>query len=255
MDPLDLTFNDLKVKCIGEMQIPDRLQAVDNIISNLINSPFDTSIINKIPTSHFIANPYLLKRLSEIFPKNIPAYKKMDQYFENNQYIFHGDNCYTFEGVFHSVACDNLDDLQNKVEFESIDINQNEKDQSLIDIACMNGSEMCFKYLKLKGAKISYDTTIYAIQGGNKNIVFSLFNDKFFEITSEHLRTALKYHHNDIFDWLLETKGSTGNLDVCECFYYGNLKGFLFLLENGLIHVDQITIKYTIHHDFIILLY
>lgn len=158
------------------------------------------------------------------------------------------DKIFPVEKIFHLVALDKLDEFVDEISMEIFDINEkNMKNYSLIDVACKYGSEKCFTYLKLKGATISEQTSIYAIEGGNKNIIISLYNNSNFEITDKHLTAALKYHHNEIFDWLLETKGSIGDLNIAECFYYYNLKGLLFLIENGF----EINSKYVFQKLFI----
>lgn len=233
---------------LGEIVIPPGLQALTHIISCLADSPCDEVLMDeifdaiKISSDNYTSIAYILNKFSYIFPKRCSAYAKIYQSMKSkfnydfNPRVFHikeENEIFPSGSIEHLIVWDKYDDFVLKIENDSIDINREIDQRSLIDIACKFSSENCFTYLKLKGAIISQSTYTLAIEGGNKNIIMSLYNDMSFEIKGYHLITALKYHHNDIFEWLLETKGYFEYLVPTDCFYYGNVFGLLFLAMNG----------------------
>lgn len=96
---------------------------------------------------------------------------------------------------------------------------------SLIDFASFKGSVYCFKYLLLNKATVSKNTIELAFYSGNTEIIRILED----EIDLENcLRITAKYFHNDIFDWLIETKGAkTGQIKSTE-----NIHALRYKLEN-----------------------
>lgn len=247
---MNKNINDLKIKSINDLVIPKQFQGYVQLMELLRNNQHDDSSINELIKliDNYSLRPdfieYLLISMLHPFPhKKSSLYeileilhkKKIIKGESWKQFIFES---FENDRIIQSIVWDKIDEFLTEIEKETIDINQEIGDKAfglytLIDFSCKYGSENCFTLLKCKGASISDKTSIYAVEGGNKNIILSLYNDYHFKITDKHLTTALKYHHNDIFDWLLETQGFIGDLNVTECFLYLNIKGLLFLIENG----------------------
>lgn len=242
-------LEDLHTKFISDLVIPKQLEPLCNLISCLTTYELDdeSSIkkIFKLIDDHSI-NPvtvvYILQALSSAFPKKSSSLSNIiEMMYERSTIpsikspfkIVDLDRQYKVGTVLHAIVWDNLTDLINETEKKNFNLNKVYKAMSLIEYACAFGSENCFTYLKLKGATISKHTPIFAVKGGNKNIITSLFDDSCFEITDYTLKCALMYHQNDIFDWLLQTKGSIESLNIEECSFYGNVKGMLYLIDNG----------------------
>lgn len=250
------SYDDLKVNKIEDLKIPESLQKLVNIMSQLVNNPLIDEQINQIfsETCELIDNTsinmlYILDHISIIFPKHILSYAKIYKMlkekfkFENDLKlnsnierinIENASNIYPVGSVFHAVAWDKYDELVLEAQKSDFDINQRSKDLlelSLINVACKYGSEKCFKFLKLQGAEIKKKTFLYAIEGGNVDIIMTLYNDGF-KIKEEHLNNALEFYHYQIFDWLLETKGSIDEIGFKPVFY-GNIPALFFLAENG----------------------
>lgn len=240
-------LTDLQFKSIDELTIPPQFQAVTALTSYLVDNQFNENLINEAfrlindSSIGYECIAHILNSLSLAFPKKCSLFSKLYKMMQEQKHFttpgtyFENKNLDLLKtDIIRLVECDNLDDLIIEAEKESFDIDKVYSGFTLMDAACKLGAEKCFAYLKLRGSYISNNTSIYAIESGNKNIIMALFNDNHFVITDEHLTAALKYHHNDIFDWLLETRGSIGNLNIAQCFCYGNIKGLLFLIENGL---------------------
>ena len=110
----------------------------------------------------------------------------------------------------------------------------NTENVSLIDFAAFFGSIKCFKFLLLNGSNTK-NTGKYAVAGGNLEILHLCEqNHSTFEGSYE---AAIKYHRNDIFHYLYETKiieiedlTSLGN----ECIFSDNFEIFSFLVQQGL---------------------
>lgn len=269
---MEKSFNDLQIKSISELTVPKQLEGIIQLTSCLANSQLEDSLVFKLINEYSICPDFikfLLESMSLIFPQRSSSFSNIckmmqEQKMIENFKILEFEKLFPPGSIFHSIALDDLDGLIAEIEKENFDIDTvysyyqsafrsiDSDDYTLIDLACKFGSEKCFALLKLKGATISDKTYIYAVEGGNKSILLSLYNDKNFEITDDHLTAALKYYNNDIFDWLLEMKGSIKDINVAEFFSYGNLKGLLFLIENGLnIDNEYIFSKYVYIFDFL----
>ncbi|OHT12467.1 hypothetical protein TRFO_17606 [Tritrichomonas foetus] len=86
------------------------------------------------------------------------------------------------------------------------------KKVSFVQLAALFQSVSCFKYLMLNNADLK-DTMDYAIAGGNIEIIRLLENtipkdeneEKEWEVAAV---IAITYHHNNILEWIFETKNS-----------------------------------------------
>lgn len=270
---MEKKLNELQMKSISELTIPEQFQGFVHLTSNLINNQLDDSNfceIFKIIDDYSINMTYivsLLNKLSHIYPQKSSSfsnlYKMMQEKYTTVKFndIMYFDIVIPTDSLLHLIIFDKIEEFNSEIGKENFDINQVIKYEiipsrfycqyTLIDAACKYGSEKCFMLLKLKGASISEQTSIYAVEGGNKNILVELFNCNEFEITDKHFTAALKYNHNDIFDWLLETKGSIGDLNAAECFSFWNIKGLLFLIENGF----NINNQYIFNKLFILMIF
>lgn len=243
-----MRIENLRYKRVDEIIVPDQFKLLIHVTKCLATSDqIKDSLIDEIlyiikNSTNFTSIAYILNNLSYIFPRNASSYYKIYkamqelkpfEFTPKKLYIKENEEIFPVENIFHYVAWDKLDELIIKMEKEQYDIDYKENDMSLIDAACKYGSEKCFFYFKLKRAKITDKTFLLALEGGNKNIIISLYVDEEFIIADTHLLMALKFHHNDVFEWMLENKEAIGNVGAGETFGFGNLAGLLFLLENG----------------------
>lgn len=78
------------------------------------------------------------------------------------------------------------------------------ENMTLIELAAFCSSIECFKYLLLNGAKQNERLPIFAVCGGNDEIIH-ICEQNNLEFKDE-VEFSLKYHHIEIFQWLIETK-------------------------------------------------
>lgn len=78
------------------------------------------------------------------------------------------------------------------------------ENMTLIEMTAFCSSIECFKYLLLNETKLSKRLPIFAICGGNAEIIH-ICEQNNLEFKDE-IEYSLKYHHIDIFRWLIETK-------------------------------------------------
>lgn len=84
----------------------------------------------------------------------------------------------------------------------------------------------------LNADKIPHDTVLYAIAGGNKEIIEFLFKNKYsFDYT---FKIAVIYHRNELFDLLLNI-GKQKPLDEETCNALFNHKAYMYIQE----HIDK----------------
>lgn len=230
----EIKFEDLKVKRIKELIIPEPFKEVVQLVSDLVNDELDDFSIYKM--FNFIKSSsiniscvlFILSSLIDLNTDRTPFYLEICKLINHPRKL--DPSIFHINGIEEVIKYDRLADLVIEIEEKSYDEN---KLYDLFEYACKYGSENCFAYLKHKITKISEHSFTTAIRGGNKNIINSIYNDCVTEITRLHLETALKYHQNDIFDWLLEKRGSIPEFNPTEFIQYGNLKAFVFLIENG----------------------
>lgn len=284
-------YNLLKVKKLEDLEIPPCYQPIIKLEKELVNIPHEDEKINSIydeicecidekrVTKETIA--YLVCSMPRIRPKNILIYasifkcllnkygfdfEPLDAEFNvilNSMGLNYGIpspcknydeilSIYPADTVFHACAWNELTFLEEAFNSGSFDINQKCNDLSLIDIACKYGSDECFMYLKLLGAEITDKTSIYAVEGGNKNIILSLYHDGL-KLKNEHLQAAINYHHNEVFEWMIEAKVLIGEFNAMEAIYYGNYEAFLFISENEF-EINDTCRVYHFYFTFIILI-
>ena len=137
-------------------------------------------------------------------------------------------NLYDKESPLYYIAWDKVDELKSK--FPNIDVNNRIDLLTLLDCSIKFGSELCFNYLKNKGAKYSINSERYAVQGGNKNIFSQMLEDGF--LFNDMINTALDYHNYEIAEYLKSNLGQVPD-SLAQSLYYGNYNIASYLLSNG----------------------
>lgn len=96
--------------------------------------------------------------------------------------------------------------LQKHQEIQLIDVGIRETIKTLLDVAAISGKSDMYEYFATHDIEPTAATVCYAVIGGNINIVTSLIDviSAMDSIEKEFaLEYAVKYHRNDIADWLL----------------------------------------------------
>ena len=130
-----------------------------------------------------------------------------------------------------------LDDVEKLVfslsgiETKTCEIKADNKSYSIIDYSAKCGAVKSFKYLLVNDCALMPKTLKYAIKGGNEEIIQILVQNGF--VFNYFLETAIKYHHNEIGNWLIENYRQ-GEIDPFVCLRYENTLGFCYFLFNGI---------------------
>lgn len=131
------------------------------------------------------------------------------------------DGCGQKDFLSQSIKNDDVDTFQSIVTSHMIDIHKKGIKLSIfegirgeitfIDYSAFCGSLKCFKYLFLEKVPISSKTFNYAVQGGNNEIIHILDQDNndFKRKDLNSIKSAIRYHRNDIFDWLFENSSTS----------------------------------------------
>lgn len=139
------------------------------------------------------------------------------------------------------IAEDDVEALQEIVAAPGTDLNHyyHVKEGNLltlIQISAFFGSIKCFKYMLLNGAdlykecifqknKKSSTITPFAIMGGNIEII-RILEQHNFHTTAEHLKYAIRHHHSEIFQWLLERfPQAISPKNAINCIKYEYIRG------------------------------
>ena len=99
---------------------------------------------------------------------------------------------------------------------------------SPLDLCCIFGSLECFKFLYARNCEIKNSTLIFAIEGGNREIINILRN----KYLGDYIMTSIICHRYDLTQWLLE-KFTIGSISLPDCITYYNFDAFLYFLDHG----------------------
>ncbi|EAX92610.1 hypothetical protein TVAG_178870 [Trichomonas vaginalis G3] len=137
-------------------------------------------------------------------------------------------NLFSKGSPLYYIAWDKIDELKNT--YPNFDTNKEIKGMTPLDCAIKYGSELCFNFLKNMGAKYTNNSSIYAIQNGNKNIFMQMIDDG--QTFDNMIHTALEYHNIEIAEYLKSNFGQ--HLDsIADCMHFGNFDIASYLLTNG----------------------
>ena len=120
--------------------------------------------------------------------------------------------------------------------------NRNGKDYRLADAAIFYNAEQCLNFIAVNTSVQDSDFLNYACMAGNTRWIRDLHSNGI-QLEHRHLRSALKYHRNDLFAWILEDAlhlsiprshqmmGSPQRTFDSMAIDFGNTEAFLMLLE------------------------
>ena len=137
-------------------------------------------------------------------------------------------NIYPPDSPFYYVAWDKVDALKSR--FPNLDVNEKfGQCFTLLDCVIKYGSELCFNYLINIGAKYTFISEDYAVQGGNKTIFMRLIDDG--HSFDKMINTAIDYRNFEIAEYLQCNFGQIPD-SLAESMYFGNFDVASFLLSN-----------------------
>ncbi|EAY04589.1 hypothetical protein TVAG_233250 [Trichomonas vaginalis G3] len=138
-------------------------------------------------------------------------------------------NIFSDDSPLHFIAWDKVDELKSKFPNLEIDETINFRFTPL-DCACNFGSELCFNYLKNKGAQYSKDSAKLAIKGRNKNIFMQMIEDG--QSFDNIINTALDYRNYEVAEYLKTKLGQKPD-SLAESLHFGNYDIASYLISNG----------------------
>ncbi len=103
------------------------------------------------------------------------------------------------------------------------------KGKTMLQTCSEYGSIKCFKSLLRNGCPLNKELCKSSIIGGNTEIINILESVDF--SFKNCLKIAIKYHRNDIFDWLLK-QDECEMISPEECLKYYNIGAFQFIIKN-----------------------
>ena len=102
--------------------------------------------------------------------------------------------------------------------------------QSLLSFCAFYGSIKCFKYFVNNNTDIVEENCLFAIAGGNFEIIHIL-EQKGQQFDTNSFEIAIKFHRNDIGDWLI-LNFDTFIIPLQLCLEYFNEEAFVYFLDN-----------------------
>ncbi|OHS93844.1 hypothetical protein TRFO_02368 [Tritrichomonas foetus] len=193
-------------------------------------------------------------------------YNYIDQTNDKNQNISESyDNM-----LKYSIKNDDIDKLQQYASSGSFDFNQeirlNDHEKlfgstqiKLLEYTALCGSLKCFKYLILDKAYETPSLMLYAIAGGNSEIIHICEHRECSFINV--IEIAIIFHHHEIFEWLIEIKQQSLNINHLDyCIQFFNFDAFYFifrkisafsenLINTAVIYQNVILIKWIIENQ------
>ncbi|EAY11138.1 hypothetical protein TVAG_359180 [Trichomonas vaginalis G3] len=138
-------------------------------------------------------------------------------------------NIYKKDSPLYFIAWDKIDDLKSK--FRKLDVNKICDGLTPLECACKFGSELCFKYLKNKGAKYTENTAELASEGGNIIIFSQMLNDG--QSFKGLIDIALIHRNYDLVNYLSTRFDQHPSSEIAKFLYYGNFDTASHLIQNG----------------------
>ncbi|EAY22329.1 hypothetical protein TVAG_378080 [Trichomonas vaginalis G3] len=138
-------------------------------------------------------------------------------------------NIYKKDSLLYFIAWDKIDDLKSK--FPNLDANKICDDLTPLECACKFGSELCFKYLKDKGAKYTENTAKFASKDGNKIIFSQMLNDG--QSFKGLIDIALIHRNYELVNYLSTSFDQYPSSEISKFLYYGNFDIASYLIQNG----------------------
>ncbi|OHT01640.1 hypothetical protein TRFO_31526 [Tritrichomonas foetus] len=242
-----------------EYFLPTFKKAIDNYRE--VNKLFNDKEIFRLFKYH---NPAILHLFHQGLLKPPLANYTIENYFITEMYYFsksftsanitkeqynslRESNIHSIDEISHIIRSDNAILFQEYFAKTNLDVNsevpecfyeinkelsKNERKLSMLDYASYFGSLDIFKYLLLNNAEISQFTPIYAVIGGNSEIMHILEDSKVI-FTSKCMKKAIKYHRNNIFNYLHETIGiSLEKEHIKSCLKYLNFEALYSIVNN-----------------------
>ena len=141
---------------------------------------------------------------------------QIEQLFLNKQKIDDSAfSIYNDDNFKNILLNDDIDELTNIISMQvdfyynkkiptdpQLDWVKSQSFQSLLSICALYGSTQCFKYFISNGTDISEDICLFAVAGGNSEIIHIL-QQKEQKFNNASFETAIKFHRNDIADWII----------------------------------------------------
>ena len=183
----------------------------------------------KIPYTLFTDYLYKLNLIDDqsiLWTPNSQTAEEIEDIFDN-------------DSIFYSIIKDDLTSFNEKVASlnpSSLVCKINHCDLGIINIHCIDlaafcGSVQIFKTLFVYGTKMTKETALFAIRGGNIEIIEILIQNGF--LFQHCFEVAIKYHRNDIAYWLSENYIHDHSVDLLDCLHSFNTSAIPFLLSRG----------------------
>ena len=109
-------------------------------------------------------------------------------------------------------------------------ISLGDEEMSIISLAAFCGSLKVFKYLAINNAEISRETLEMSLKGGNPQII-TFIEQKGMNFNNTN-KSALRYHRNEIFKWLIESY-THEDIFPTYCLDNFNTQIFVYIIEKG----------------------
>lgn len=227
-----MNIKKLVVKSLEEVEIPDVMKPsyeIAELIWNLtienLQATADTiqesmkknKYITKDFVSHAISNISLIQIQSSSLYRSFAKifHIKIPEFFIDNEVttIISEDNITEFQNHFNRQHQSRVQNFINKYFPDSI----------------AYGAINIFKFLLLNRAEIKAEYCKHAIIGGNLEII-KIICQKGFSF-HDYFSVAIKFHRNDIADFILENYGAYF-MNVADCLRFYNYKAAIFMYAN-----------------------
>ena len=109
-------------------------------------------------------------------------------------------------------------------------ISLGDEEMSIISLAALCGSVKVFKYLAINNTEISRETLEMSLKGGNPQII-TFIEQKGMNFNNTN-KSALRYHRNEIFKWLIENY-THEDIFPTYCLDNFNTQIFVYIIEKG----------------------
>lgn len=185
--------------------------------------------------------------------------EKVIQFYKLEQYctelfIKERNDSLNPESLAHSIIFDDVDKFQDICSQNNVDLNSiihhsfldsntfiEQKDLSLIEYSAYYGSLQIFKFLLLNSAKFTDNLPLYAIIGGNYEIIHLIEKNRHIEFNQISIETAVLFHRNELVEYLINNYELKINLNcLFNSIVSQNVDFFkTYFIENNSIDINR----------------
>ncbi|EAX97715.1 hypothetical protein TVAG_168120 [Trichomonas vaginalis G3] len=229
-----------KVFGINETNECETIKFIQEMDNDLINCYLENLIVyaSYRRRLHWTSLAHLWK---EILGDQVKSFHKAENFVKEKEKILSNEYRPSLQPQYYAIIRDDVESmkfLSTSLVFALQVIKINDTEITQFDFSALCGSPKIFKFFVMNGAIITSDTIENAVRGGNVQVL-EILRQKNCDF-SQHLEGALKYHNNEIAEWILDLYGKKcQSILPSFCILHYNTSFFKHIVKDNIDLIHQ----------------